>query len=110
MFYIVFELQRIVHISATRCPIEMEFKSKCSILNIQVINIEKLKLNIANMRLILFDCVTNVPQHPNIYFDFRIEKLSPDTESFLVDFGLKIYSFYVVEKKKSHNFVNSCFH
>ena len=49
MFYIVFEHQRIVHISVTRCPIEMRFKSKCSILNGQVIYIEKSKLTIADM-------------------------------------------------------------
>ena len=41
MFYIVFECHRIVHISATSCPIEMAFRSKCSILNGQVIYIEK---------------------------------------------------------------------
>ena len=44
-----FELQRIVHISATRCPIEMGFGLKCRILNGQVIYIEKSKLNIADM-------------------------------------------------------------
>ena len=37
---IVFECQRICHISATRCPIEMWFGSKCSILNGQVTYIE----------------------------------------------------------------------
>ena len=49
MFYIVFELQRIVHISTTRCPFEMGFGSKCSILNEQVIYTENSKLNIADM-------------------------------------------------------------
>ena len=49
MFYIVFELRRIVHISATRCPIQIRFESKCGILNKQVIYIEKSKLNIADM-------------------------------------------------------------
>ena len=44
-----FRIQRNVHISATRCPIEMGFESKCSILNGQVIYIEKSKLNIADM-------------------------------------------------------------
>ena len=58
MFYIIFE--SIVHISATRCPIEMGFGSKCSILNGQVIYIEKSKLNIADMWLIPLDRVTNV--------------------------------------------------
>ena len=38
-----------VHISATRYPIEMEFESKCNILNGQVIYIEKSKLNIIDM-------------------------------------------------------------
>ena len=33
LFYIVFELHKIVHISTTRCAIEMEFGSKCGILN-----------------------------------------------------------------------------
>ena len=36
-----FELHRIVHISATTCPIEMGFGPKCSIFNEQVIYIEK---------------------------------------------------------------------
>ena len=44
-----FEIHRIVHISTTRCPIEMAFGSKCGILNEQVIHIEKSKLNIANV-------------------------------------------------------------
>ena len=48
MFYIVFELHRIIHISATRCLIEMGFGSKCSIFNGQVIDDEKSKLNIAD--------------------------------------------------------------
>ena len=39
MFYTVFELHRIGHISATRCPIEMRFG--CSILYGQVVNNEK---------------------------------------------------------------------
>ena len=55
MFYIVFELLRTVHISATRCPVEMEFLSKCSILNEQVSFIEKSKLNMADMWLIPLD-------------------------------------------------------
>ena len=44
-----FELQRIIHISATRCPIEMGFGSKCRILNGKVIYVKKSKLNIADM-------------------------------------------------------------
>ena len=36
MFNIIFVLQRIVHIFATRCLIEMGFGSKCSILNEQL--------------------------------------------------------------------------
>ena len=59
-FFIVFKLQGIVHISATKCPIEMEFGSKCSILNGQVVYVEKSKLNIANMQLIPLDRVTNI--------------------------------------------------
>ena len=49
-----------VHISATRCLIEMLFGSKCSILNGQTIYIEKSKFNIANMWLIPIYCVTYV--------------------------------------------------
>ena len=49
MFYIVWELQKIVHISATRCAIEMGFGSKCSNLNGQVVYLKKSKLNIADM-------------------------------------------------------------
>ena len=44
-----FLIQRIVHISATRCPIETGFVSNCSILNGLVIYIEISKLNIADM-------------------------------------------------------------
>ena len=63
MPYIVFELQRIAHISATRCPIGMGVGSICSILNWQVIYIknsklniaEKSKLNIADIWLIFLD-------------------------------------------------------
>ena len=53
-----FWIQRNVHISATRCPIEMKFESKCSILNGQVIYIKKSKLNIVDMWLIPLDRVT----------------------------------------------------
>ena len=53
-----FKLQRIVHFSATTCPIEMWLESKCSILYGQVIYIDKSKLNIADMRLIPLDRVT----------------------------------------------------
>ena len=60
MFYTVFELHRIVPIPTTRCPIKMGFESTCSILNGQVIYIEKSKLNIANMWLIPLGRVTNV--------------------------------------------------
>ena len=40
MIYIVVELQKIVNIAATRCPIEMWFGSKCDTLNGQMIYIE----------------------------------------------------------------------
>ena len=52
MFYIVFELQRILHISATRCPVNMGLGSKCSMLNDQVIDIGISKIKTANMWLI----------------------------------------------------------
>ena len=52
------ELQRIVHISSTKCQIEMGFGSKCSILNGQVIHTDNSKLNIANMLHIPLDRVT----------------------------------------------------
>ena len=56
MFYIVFDLQIIVHISATICLIEMEFGSNLfNILNGLVIYIEKPKLNIVDMWLIPLD-------------------------------------------------------
>ena len=58
MFYIVFERQQIVHISATRCPIVMGFEWRCSIINGQMIFTEKSKLNIADMWLIRLDHVT----------------------------------------------------
>ena len=38
-----------VHVSATRCLLEMGFGSKCSILNGRVIYIEKSKLIIADL-------------------------------------------------------------
>ena len=34
---IVWDFQRIIHVSATRCPIEMGFESKCSILNEHIV-------------------------------------------------------------------------
>ena len=52
-----FWIQRIVHISATRSQIEMGFGSKCSIFNGQVIYIQNLKFNIADMWLIPLDRV-----------------------------------------------------
>ena len=55
-----FELQRILHIFTTRCPIEMGFESKCSIFTGQVILIEKSKFNIADMWLIPLDRVTYI--------------------------------------------------
>ena len=44
-----FEHHRIIRISSTRCPIEMQFGLKCSNSNGKVIYIEKSKLNIADM-------------------------------------------------------------
>ena len=50
-----------MYIAAARCPIEMRFGSKCSILNGQVIYIEKkYNLNIFDMWLISRDHVTNM--------------------------------------------------
>ena len=48
-FTLILNLKKNVHISATRYPIEMGFRSKCSILNGQVIYIQKGKSNIADM-------------------------------------------------------------
>ena len=66
-----FWIKRIVHISATRCLIEMGFESKCSILNGKVTYIEKSKLNIANMWLIPLDRVTYVEDflHSTMWFE-----------------------------------------
>ena len=58
LFYTVFELHRIVHISVTRCLIEMGFESKCSILNGRMIDNEKSKLNFLDTWLIPHDRVT----------------------------------------------------
>ena len=63
MFYIVFELQRIVHITATRCMTEMGFESKCSNFKDQVIYLKKSNLNIGDMRLIPLDRVTYSDAH-----------------------------------------------
>ena len=60
MYYIVFNLQIIDHISSTRCPIEMGFGSKCNILNGLMIYIEKSELNIFDMWLIPLDRVTYI--------------------------------------------------
>ena len=59
MFYNVYELHRIIPISVTRCLIEMGFGSKYGALNGQMIDIEKSKLNIANMWLIPLDRATD---------------------------------------------------
>ena len=56
--------QRIVHISATRCPIVMGFGLKCSILNGQVAYSKKLKLNTADMWLVPLDHATIYHQDP----------------------------------------------
>ena len=53
-----FEIQRIAHISWTRCRIVMGYGSKCRIWNWQVDYIEKSKLNIADKWLISLDHVT----------------------------------------------------
>ena len=58
MFYIVFEFKEMLISLKTKCPIELGFRSKCSILNGQVIDIEKSKSNIADMWLIPLDRVT----------------------------------------------------
>ena len=55
-----FSTSKNIHISTTRCLIEMGFGSKCRILNRQVIYIENSKLNIADMWLIPLDRVTYV--------------------------------------------------
>ena len=46
VFHCFFNFKECFHISTTRYPIEMGFRSKCSILNGQVINVENSKLNI----------------------------------------------------------------
>ena len=58
IFYIVFKLQRMFIISATRCPIEMGFESKCSILNAQMIYIK-----IKNWILPTCDSFPLIPSH-----------------------------------------------
>ena len=47
--FTLFLIQRIGHISAARCLIEIGFGSKCSIFIEKVIYTEKSKLNIADM-------------------------------------------------------------
>ena len=61
-----FEHHRIIHISSTKCLIQMGFGLKCSNSNGKVIYTEKSKLNIADMWLILLDCVTNIPATKSI--------------------------------------------
>ena len=58
--FTLFLIQRIGHISAARCVIEIGFGSKCSIFIGQVIYTEKSKLNIADMWLIPLDHVTYI--------------------------------------------------
>ena len=58
MFCIDLERQRIFDISATKCPIEMGFESRCNIFNGLIIYTEKSKLNIADMWLIPLNRVT----------------------------------------------------
>ena len=70
-----FELQRILHIFTTTYPIEMEFGSKCSIFTGLVIYIEKSILNIADMRLIPLDRVTN--EFPTFETNFSAQRWIP---------------------------------
>ena len=91
-----FELQRIVHISATRCPIQMGLRSKCIILNGRVVYIVKSKLNIANMWLI--------PLNPVIHESFMNKtKWSQEkqTTNFILDkyflIGLCINSSQLIQ-------------
>ena len=49
MFYIVWEIQTIVLIFATRCPVVMSFEYNCSILCGQEDHTEKSELNGTNM-------------------------------------------------------------
>ena len=53
------KMQRIAHISGTRCRILMAFRSKCMIWNAQVDYMSNSKLNIADIWLISLDRVTN---------------------------------------------------
>ena len=58
MFYIVWELERMFISLQPDVRLRWGFESKCSILNEQVIYIEKSKLNITDMWLIPLDHVT----------------------------------------------------
>ena len=63
-FTLFLDLENCSYISATRCLIDMGFGSKCSILNEEVIYIEKSILNFADMWLIPLDRVTYVGMNP----------------------------------------------
>ena len=62
MFYIVFEHQRVVHISATRCPIEMGFRSKCSTLYGHMIYTKEINI----------ECCQHVTHSPWSYHKYLI--------------------------------------
>ena len=65
-----FEIQRIPHISWTRCRIVMRYGSTCRILYVQIDYIENSKLNIADKWLISLDHVTygkNISDHVRRY-------------------------------------------
>ena len=67
------EIQRIVHISNTRCPIQMEVESKCNILNGQVVYFgEKKTLEIADVRFIPLDCVTDTGSFNSYWLWFQV--------------------------------------
>ena len=60
MFYIVFEFKKLFISLQPDVRLRWGFTSKYNILTGQVIDIEKSKLNVADMRLIPLDRVTNL--------------------------------------------------
>ena len=99
MFYIVLNFKECSYLCNQMSDSD-GFGSKCSILNGQVIYIEKSKLNIADMWPISLDHVTNVCKKIMTVFNPNL----PDPVN-LNPFGMKRYSIFAINLLNIHDMI-----